>query len=100
MNENNPDKSEPVQDEILHFVQNDKVNIESRLKPSGQTRNVESRLIPILFIDCRLPDLVIPAKAGIQALPISINAIFSAIFNCNWHKTIGTSKEWSFPLHI
>jgi len=46
MNENNPDKSEPVQDEILHFVQNDKVNIESRLKPSGQTRNVESRLKP------------------------------------------------------
>jgi len=40
---------------------------------------------PILFIDYRLPDLVIPAKAGIQTLPIIINAIFSAIFNCNWY---------------
>ena len=38
------------------------------------------RIIPILFIDCRLAathrgellDSVIPAKAGIQALPVSI----------------------------
>ena len=29
-------------------------------------------LIPILFPNCRLPDPVIPAKAGIQALPASI----------------------------
>jgi len=30
------------------------------------------RIIPILFIDCRLPDLVIPAKAGIRTLTIII----------------------------
>jgi hypothetical protein len=29
-------------------------------------------VIPILFIDCRLPILVIPAQAGIQGLSISI----------------------------
>jgi hypothetical protein len=29
-------------------------------------------VIPNLVIDCRLSDLVIPAKAGIQALPINI----------------------------
>jgi len=28
-------------------------------------------LIPILFSNCRLPEPVIPAKAGIQAFPVS-----------------------------
>jgi len=29
-----------------------------------------SIIIPILVIDCRLPQLVIPAKAGIQAFQL------------------------------
>jgi hypothetical protein len=31
---------------------------------------VKSKLIPILFNNCRLPEPVIPAKAGIQTLPV------------------------------
>ena len=38
--------------------------------------NAKTTLIPILFIACRLPDLVIPAKAGIQALPVSMRYNF------------------------
>ena len=34
--------------------------------------NNKQDIIPILAIDCRLYGPVIPAKAGIQALPVSI----------------------------
>jgi hypothetical protein len=38
-------------------------------------------IIPVSFISCRLHELVIPAKAGIQAFPASILRNPMGIFN-------------------
>jgi len=49
------------------------IRMELYKKSPVRRQGLESSTVkPILFIDCRLPDLVIPAKAGIQALPVSI----------------------------
>jgi len=52
-------------DSRLVVYTSQKLNLSTSDKENPAVFNV---IIPILFIDCRLPDSVIPAKAGIQAL--------------------------------
>jgi len=42
-------------------------------------------IIPILFINCRYLQTVIPAKAGSQCIIFILCKNLSAIFNSNWY---------------